>query len=118
MVAVPPTYRTSRAKMMSSEPTGGTCDMLCLYSGVGIFFRAGTRVAEGLGGVPAVGRAADPTLRRPSSAAKERGGRAKKLTQTPATGVASQSPSIKSVLVGDAPAPITIDIRTNEEGNK
>lgn len=47
MVAVPPTYRTSRAKMSSSEPTGGTCDMLCLCSDVGISFRAGTRVGGG-----------------------------------------------------------------------
>ena len=64
---------------------------------------------------PRADRAADPKLRRPSTAAKERGGRAKRSTQTPLTNDATQSSSIKEVLVGDAPAPIAIDIRTNEE---
>jgi hypothetical protein len=67
---------------------------------------------------PRAGRAADPKLRRPCTTAKERGGRAKKPAQTPPINDASQSPSIKSVLVGDAPAPIAIDIRTNEEGSR
>jgi hypothetical protein len=67
---------------------------------------------------PRAGRAAAPKLRRPSTAAKERGGRAKEPAQTPPTNAATQSPSIESVLVGDAPAPIAIDIRTNEEGSK
>jgi hypothetical protein len=62
---------------------------------------------------PRAGRAADPMLCRPSSAAKERGGRAKPV-QTPQTNAASLSPSIKSVLVGDTPASIS-DICTNEE---
>jgi hypothetical protein len=66
---------------------------------------------------PRAGRAAAPKLRRPSTAAKERGSRAKPA-QTLPTNDASQSPSIESVLVGDAPAPIAIDIRTNEEGSK
>jgi hypothetical protein len=66
---------------------------------------------------PRAGRAAAPKLRRPSTAAKERGGRAKEPAQTPRND-ATQSSSIKSVLVGDAPAPIAIDIRTNEEGSK
>jgi len=34
--------------------------------------------------------------------------------QTPPTNDATQSSSIKEVLVGDAPAPIAIDIRTND----
>ena len=54
---------------------------------------------------PRAGRAAAPRLRRPSTAAKERGGRAKEPAQAPRTD-ASPSPSIESVLVGDAPAPI------------
>jgi hypothetical protein len=66
---------------------------------------------------PRADRAAAPKLRRSSTAAKERGGRAKKPTQTPRND-ASQSPSIKSVMVGDALAPIPIDIRTNEEESK
>jgi hypothetical protein len=65
---------------------------------------------------PRAGRAAAPKLRLPSTAAKERGSRAKPA-QTPRND-ASPSPSIESVLVGDAPAPIAIDIRTNEEGSK
>jgi hypothetical protein len=64
---------------------------------------------------PRAGRAADPRLSRPSSAAKERGGRAKPA-QTLPTNDARQSPSIKSVLVGDPPASISIDIGTNKEG--
>jgi hypothetical protein len=59
---------------------------------------------------PRAVRAADPKLRRPSTTAKERGRRAKKPAQTPPTDDASQSPSIKSVLVGDAPPPTAIDI--------
>jgi hypothetical protein len=66
---------------------------------------------------PRAGRAAAPRLRRPSTTAKERGRRAKEPAQTPRND-ASPSPSIESVLVGDAPAPIAIDIRTNEEGSK
>jgi hypothetical protein len=66
---------------------------------------------------PRAGRAAAPKLRRPSTAAKERGRRAKERDQTPRND-ASPSPSIESILVGDAPAPIAIDIRTNEEGSK
>ncbi len=68
---------------------------------------------------PRAGRAADPKLRRPSPLRKkERGGRAKKPAQTPHTNDASQSPSIKSVLVGDAPAPISTDIApTRKEAN-
>jgi len=67
---------------------------------------------------PRADRAAAPKLRHPSTTAKERSSRAKKPAQTPQTNDATQSPSIKSVLVGDAPAPIAIDIRTNEEGSK
>jgi hypothetical protein len=67
---------------------------------------------------PRAGRAAAPKLRHPSTTAKERGGRAKKPAQTPPKNDATQSSSIKSVLVGDAPAPIAIDIRTNEEGSQ
>jgi hypothetical protein len=69
-------------------------------------------------------RAAAPKLRRPSTTAKERGVRAKKPAQTPPTyqtsptNDATQSSSIKEVLVGDALAPIAIDIRTNEQGTK
>jgi hypothetical protein len=66
---------------------------------------------------PRAGRAAAPKLRRPSTAAKETVGRAKEPAQTPRND-ASPSPSIESVLVGDAPASIAIDIRTNEEGGK
>jgi hypothetical protein len=66
---------------------------------------------------PRAGRAAAPRLPRPSTAVKERGGRAKEPAQTPRND-ASSSPSIESVLVGDAPAPIVIDIRTHEEGSK
>jgi hypothetical protein len=67
---------------------------------------------------PRADRAAAPKLRHPSTTAKERGSRAKKPAQTLPTNDASQSSSIKEVLVGDAPAPIAIDIRTNEEGGK
>jgi hypothetical protein len=66
---------------------------------------------------PRAGRAAAPKLRRPSTAAKERGGRARGPAQTPRND-ATQSPSIKEVLVDDAPAPIAIDIRTSEEGTQ
>lgn len=66
---------------------------------------------------PRAGRAAAPKLRRPSTAAKERGCRAKERAQTPRND-ASPSPSIESVLVGDAPASTAIDVCTNEEGRK
>jgi len=49
-----------------------------------------------------------------TSALGERGSRAKKPAQTPSRNDATQSSSIKEVLVGDAPAPIAIDIRTND----
>ena len=66
---------------------------------------------------PRAGRAAAPKLRHPSTTAKERGGRAKKPAQTPRND-ATQSSSIKEVLVGDAPAPIAIDIApTRKEAN-
>jgi hypothetical protein len=38
--------------------------------------------------------------------------------QTPSTNDATQSSSIKEILVGDAPAPIAIDIRSSEEGSQ
>ena len=63
---------------------------------------------------PRADRAADPKLRRPSTAAKERGGRAKRPAQTPPTTDASQSLSIKKVLVGDTPASKSIDIGTSK----
>jgi len=66
---------------------------------------------------PRAGRAAAPRLRPPSAAAKERGGRTKEPAQTPRND-ASPSPGIESVLVGDAPASIAIDVRTNEEGSQ
>src|SRR6516165_10401669 len=70
---------------------------------------------------PRARRAAAPKLRRPSTSAKERGGRAKKPAQTPPTSNttdndATQSSSIKEVL--DALAPIAVDIRTNEQGSE
>jgi hypothetical protein len=66
---------------------------------------------------PRAGRGTAPKARRPSTSAKERGGRAKEPAQTPRND-ASPSPSIKSVLVGDAPAPIAIDIApTRKEAN-
>jgi hypothetical protein len=63
---------------------------------------------------PRADRAADPKLCRPSTAAKERGGRAKRPAQTPPTTDASQSPSIKEVMVGDTPASKSIDIGTSK----
>jgi hypothetical protein len=66
---------------------------------------------------PRAGRAAAPKLRRPSPAAKERSERAKERDPTPRND-ASPSPSIKPELVGDAPAPIAVDVRINEEGSQ
>jgi hypothetical protein len=53
---------------------------------------------------PPAGRAADPRHRRPSRPAKEEVAE-RKLGRRQATNDASQSPSNKKVLVGDAPAP-------------
>jgi hypothetical protein len=64
---------------------------------------------------PRAGRAADPRHRPGSRPAKEEVAE-RKLGPRQATHDATQSPSIKEVMVGDAPAPIAIDIRTNEEG--
>jgi hypothetical protein len=67
---------------------------------------------------PRAGRAAAPKLRRASTTAKERGRRAKKPAQTPQTNDATQSSSIKEVLVGDAPAPIASTFApTRKEAN-
>jgi len=67
---------------------------------------------------PRADRAAAPKLRRPSTTEKERSGRAKKPAQTLLRNDATQSSSIKEVLVGDAPAPIAIDIApTRKEAN-
>jgi hypothetical protein len=67
---------------------------------------------------PRASRAAAPMLRRPSTTEKERSGRAKKPAQTLLRNDATQSSSIESVLVGDAPAPIAIDIApTRKEAN-
>ena len=67
---------------------------------------------------PRADRAADPKFRRPSTAAKERGGRAKRPAQTSPTTDASQSLSIKKVLVGDPLASISTEIGSNEKGSK
>ena len=66
---------------------------------------------------PRAGRAADPRHRPASRPAKE-GVAEAKPGRRQATNDASQSPSNKKVLVGDAPAPISTDICTNEEGSK
>jgi hypothetical protein len=63
---------------------------------------------------PRADRVADPKLRRPSTAAKKGGGRAKRPAQTPPTTDATQSLSIKKVLVGDTPASKSIDIGTSK----
>jgi hypothetical protein len=65
---------------------------------------------------PRAGRAADPRRRRPSSTAKGRGGRAKP-GQTPPTKDASQSPSIKEIMVGDTSAS-TSARNWHQEGEK
>jgi hypothetical protein len=67
---------------------------------------------------PRAGRAADPRHRRASRAVKEKEVAERELVQTLATKDASQSPSIKKVLVGDPPASISTDICTNEDGSK
>jgi hypothetical protein len=67
---------------------------------------------------PRAGRAADPRHRRASPAVKEKEVAERELVQTLATKDASQSPSIKKVLVGDPPASISTDICTNEDGSK
>jgi hypothetical protein len=66
---------------------------------------------------PRARRAAVPSHRRTSLPTKEEVAE-RKRGRRQATNDASQSPSIESVMVGDAPAPIAIDIHTNEEGSK
>jgi hypothetical protein len=66
---------------------------------------------------PRAGRAAEPRHRRPSRPAKEEVAE-RKPGRRQATNDASQSPSNKKVLVGDAPAPIATDIApTRKEAN-
>jgi hypothetical protein len=64
---------------------------------------------------PRAGRAADPRHRRASRAVKEKEVAERELVQTLATKDASQSPSIKTVLVSDPLAPIWTEIGTNKE---
>jgi hypothetical protein len=66
---------------------------------------------------PRAGRAADPRHRSASRPEKEEVAE-RKPGRRQATNDASQSPSIESVMVGDAPAPFAIDIHTDEEGSK
>jgi hypothetical protein len=61
--------------------------------------------------------AVPPPLRK-KEVAERRGQLKRHRHQTPPTNDATQSSSIKEVLVGDAPAPIAIDIRTNEQGSE
>jgi hypothetical protein len=66
---------------------------------------------------PRAGRAADPRHRSSSRLAKEEVAE-RKPGRRQATNDASQSPSIESVMVGDAPAPIATDIApTRKEAN-
>jgi hypothetical protein len=66
---------------------------------------------------PRAGRAADPRYRRTSRLAEEEVAE-RKPGRRQATNDASQSPSNKKVLVGDAPAPIETDIApTRKEAN-
>jgi hypothetical protein len=66
---------------------------------------------------PRAGRAADPRHHPASRPAKEEVAE-RKLGRRQATHDASQSSSIKEVMVGDAPAPIAIDIApTRKEAN-
>jgi hypothetical protein len=67
---------------------------------------------------PRAGRAADPRHRRASRAEKEKEVAERVLVQTLATNDASQSPSIKKVLVGDTPASTSTEIGTNKEKKK
>jgi len=64
---------------------------------------------------PRAGRAADPRHRRASRAVKEKEVAERELVQTLATNDASQSPSIKKVLVGDTPASSSTEIDTKKE---
>src|SRR5262249_46358605 len=66
---------------------------------------------------PRADRAADPKLRRPSTAAKEEVAE-RKPGRRQATNDASQSSSIKEVMVGDTVASILTEIGGNEEGSK
>jgi hypothetical protein len=77
---------------------------------------------EGVAGRPAVAArprnfAVPPPLRK-KEVAERRSQLKRHRHQTPPTNDATQSSSIKEVLVGDAPAPIAIDIRTNEQGSE
>jgi hypothetical protein len=64
---------------------------------------------------PRAGRAADPRHRRASRTVKEKEVAERELVQTLATNDASQSPSIKKVLVGDTPASSSTEIGTKKE---
>jgi hypothetical protein len=64
---------------------------------------------------PRAGRAADPRHRRASRAVKEKVVAERQPAQTQATNDASQSPSIKKVLVSDTPASTSTEIGTKKE---
>ena len=64
---------------------------------------------------PRAGRAADPRHRRASPAVKEKEVAERELVKTLATIDASQSPSSKSVLVGDTSASSSTEIGTKKE---